>query len=125
MEAKTSLIGTDGTVELDTIAGIGLDLSPIVYPGYAESKDAVRLYQPFHNLGLFKLRMLVVHILDRLQNFLYGLQVFLFQGILGLKACHDVSCFHYKNDLLVLWLQIKWNSLQFLYKCKEIQTNSQ
>ena len=99
MEAETALIGTDGTVELDTIAGVGLDLAFVVYPGYAEGEDAVRLYQAFHNLGLLKLGMLIVHILDGFQNLLNSLQILFLQRILGLEACHDVSCFHFKNEV--------------------------
>ena len=101
MEAETALIGTDGTVELDAVTGVGLHLTLVVNPGYAEGEDTVRLYQTLHNLGLLKLGMLVVHILDGFQNFLNSLQILFLQRVLGLEACHDVSCFHYKKRCLV------------------------
>ncbi len=102
VEAETSLIRTDGTVELDTVTGVGLDLAFIVNPGDAESKDAVRLYQTFHNLGFLELGMLVVNIFNRFQNLLNGLQVLFFEGVFGLQTCHDVGCFHDLNESLVL-----------------------
>ncbi len=101
VETETSLIRADGTVELDAVAGVGLDLAAVVDPGDAESENAVRFHQTLYNLGFLKLRMLVIYLFNGFQYFLHGLQILLLQGILGLKACHDVSCFHYKNGVLV------------------------
>ena len=95
VEAETTFIGTDGTVELDAVTGVGLDLTLDVDPGDAEGKNAVRLYQTFHDLGFFEFGVLVVNFLDGFQNLLNGLQVLFLQRVLGLKACHDVSRFHF------------------------------
>ena len=98
MEAETALVGTDSAVELDAVAGVGLDLALIVNPGDAEGEDAVRLYQTLNDLCLLELRVLVLDLFDGLQYFLNSLQVLFLCGILGLKACHDVSCFHDRNQ---------------------------
>ena len=99
MEAETALIWTDGIVELDPVAGIGLNLTVVVNPGDAECEDSVRLHEPLNNLGVFKLRMLVVNILNRLKHFTYGLEIFLLRSVLGLKFGHDFFCSHFFDYL--------------------------
>ena len=94
METETALVRADSTVELDAVAGVGLDLTAVIYPSNTEREDAVRLHQTLNYLCLLKLRMLIVHILNRFQNFLNSLQILLLSGVLGLKACHNVRCFH-------------------------------
>jgi len=64
VETEAALIRTDGTVELDTITGVGLNFAVVVRPGYAEGENAVRLYDAFHDFCLFEFRVLVVNILD-------------------------------------------------------------
>ena len=99
VEAETALIWTDGIVELDPVAGIGLNLTVVVNPGDAECEDSVRLHEPLNNLGVFKLRMLVVNILNRLKHFTYGLEIFLLRSVLGLKFGHDFFCSHFFDYL--------------------------
>ena len=95
VEAETALVWTDGVVELDPVAGIGLNLTVVVNPCDAECENSVRLHEPLNNLGVFKLRMLVIHILNRLKHFTYGLEIFLLRSVLGLKFGHDFFCSHF------------------------------
>ena len=94
VETKTSLVGAYGAVELDAIAGIGLDLACVVDPGDAEGEYAVRLNYPFHYLGSLEFGVLVVDILDRLENLLHCLQILFLQWILGLEFRHYCFGFH-------------------------------
>ena len=64
MEADTALIRTYGRVELHTVAGIGLDLTIVVHPCDFESQDTLRLHYALHDLGILKLRVLIVNFLD-------------------------------------------------------------
>ena len=84
MEAQASLVGANGTVELYAVAKVYLHLSLIVHPGYAEGDDTFGFHQSLNELGSFKLGMLVVHVLDGEQHFVYGLQVLLLSRMFGL-----------------------------------------
>ena len=64
METDTSLIWTNGAVELDTITGVCLYLTLVVNPCHTESEDTVRLDHTFNDFRLLKLRMLIVNFLD-------------------------------------------------------------
>ena len=96
MEAQAALVGADGAVELDAVAGVGLDLALVVHPGDAEGEDAVRFDHALDDLRALELGMLVVHVLDGLEHLLYRLEIFVLAGILGLEGGHDVLCLH--ND---------------------------
>ena len=95
MEAETALVWTDSIVELDSVTGVGLDLAVVINPGDTECKNPVRLHKPLNNPGVFKLRMLVVNILNRLKHFTYGLEILLLGSVLGLKFGHDFFCSHF------------------------------
>ena len=94
VEAQAALVGTDGAVELDAVAGVGLDLALVIGPRHAEREDAVRLDHPLDDLRLLEFRMLVIDFLDALEHLLYRLQIFAFAGVLGLETGHDVFRFH-------------------------------
>lgn len=64
METNTALVGADSTVELYTIADVGLNLTFIVYPGNTESEDTVRLNYSFNDFCLFEFGMLIVNLFD-------------------------------------------------------------
>ena len=63
MEAEASLIRSDSRVELHAVACIGLDLAIVVYPCHLECKDTLRLDDTLDDLGILKLRMLIIHFL--------------------------------------------------------------
>ena len=94
MEAQATLVGANGTVELDTVAQVHLHLALVVHPGHAERDDALRLDDALYNLGLLKLGVLVVDILDGLQHLSDCLKVLLFARVLALQALHDFLYFH-------------------------------
>ena len=64
MEAQTALIRTDGTVELYTVAEVHLHFALVVNPRHAECNDALRFDDALYDLGLLKLWMLIIDILD-------------------------------------------------------------
>ncbi len=94
METQTSLVRSDGRIELDTIAGVCLHLPIVVNPCHLESEYALRLNDTLNNLGVLKFRMLVIYVLYGLQNFMYSLEIFLLVRVLGLKLGHQFICFH-------------------------------
>ena len=94
VEAQAALVGADGAVELDAVAGVGLDLALVVHPGDAEGEDAVRLDHPLDDLRLLEFGMLVIDFLDGLEDLLYRLEIFALAGVLGLETGHDVFRLH-------------------------------
>ncbi len=64
MEAKSSLVRSDGAVELNSVAEVCLNLTVVVDPGHTEREDSVRLDESLDDLRLLELRMLVVNLLD-------------------------------------------------------------
>jgi hypothetical protein len=57
--------GAKGVIKLHPISQINLNFSFIVYPGYTEGENAIRLNQSFNNLVFFKFGMLIVNIFYR------------------------------------------------------------
>ena len=94
METQTALVGTDGVVELDTVAGIHLHLSFIIDPRHAEGENTVGFDDALDDLRRFEFRMFVIHVLNGLENLLYSLQVFFLCRVLRLEAGHNLLCFH-------------------------------
>ena len=94
METQTTFVRTNGAVELHAIAQVDLYLALVVDPRYAEGDDTFGLYDAFHNLCFFKLRMLVVHVLDGIKHFPYSLQEFYFAWMFLLQALHDFLYVH-------------------------------
>ena len=43
METKSALVRTDGAVELYSVALVYLNLAIVIYPGYTEGYDSLRL----------------------------------------------------------------------------------
>ena len=68
METKTSLVWAYRRVELYTVADVHLHLALVIYPWHTERYYTLWLYKALNELRLLKLRMLVVHILDREQH---------------------------------------------------------
>ena len=94
MESQSSLVWAYGAVELHTVSDVDLYLALVVHPGDTESDDALWLHQTLYDFGTFKLRVLVVYILNRNQHFFHCLQVFSFAWMLTLKLSHDFLNLH-------------------------------
>ena len=94
METQTALVGTDGVVELDTVAGVHLYLSFIIDPRNAEGENTVGFDDALDDLRRFEFRMFVIHVLNGLENLLYSLQVFFLCRVLRLEAGHNLLCLH-------------------------------
>ena len=94
VEAQTALIGTDGTVELHTVADVDLHLTLVVYPGHTEGRDALGFYNALYNLRLLKLGVLVVNVLNRFKDFSYSLKILYFSWMLLLQSLHDFLYVH-------------------------------
>jgi len=64
MEAQTTLVRANGTVKLNTITNVDMDLTLVIGPRYTESNDAFRFNNAFNKLNALKFWVLVVDILD-------------------------------------------------------------
>ena len=73
VETQSAFVRANGSVELHTVTEVRLYLALVVNPCYAEREDTVGLNHALDDLRTLKLRMLVVGLLDRLENFLYSL----------------------------------------------------
>ena len=73
MEADTSFVRTYGSIELHTVAKVGLYLSLVINPIHTESMDTIRLYNTLNDFCLSKFRMLVIDLLYGFQHFMYSL----------------------------------------------------
>ena len=85
METHTTLVRANGVVELHTVAQVGLHLALVVYPGHAESENAVGLDHALNDFSFLELGMLVVLVLHGEQDFAHSLQVFFLARVLCLK----------------------------------------
>ena len=73
METDTAFIGTDYVVMLHTVTHVGLNLAFIVHPSDAELINAIRKYKRRSNqISFFELRVFVVLLFDRTENFFYS-----------------------------------------------------
>ena len=73
VEPQSALVRAYGAVELHAVADVHLYLAVVVYPWHAELMHALGLYDALNNLGFLKLRMLIVDILNRDENFFHSL----------------------------------------------------
>ena len=97
METQSALIRTNGAVELHTVARIDVHLALIVGPRHAEHDHALWLNEALDDLGLLKLRMLIVDIMNRDQHFFHSLQKLRFSGMLPHESFQYLFNFHSSN----------------------------
>ena len=95
METQSAFVRADGAVELNTVTKVRLDFSLVINPSDTESEDTVRLDHTLHDLRLFKLGVLVIHLFNRFENLLNGLQILCLARMLRSKLLHDRLYFHY------------------------------
>ena len=92
MQTKASLVGANGAVELNAVAGVDLNLSLVVNPRNAEFNLSFRIYQTFQK-GVFPVFFFIGFDdnSQRFQNFLYSLMKLRLRRIL---------LNHFRNDFI-------------------------
>ena len=75
METQTAFIRTDRTIELYAVAKVRLYFALVIDPRHAEGEDTIGFDHALHDLRLLELGVLIVHLFNRFQYFLYGLQI--------------------------------------------------
>ena len=86
METQAAFVGTDGRVELHTVAAVDLDLASVIDPGHTEHDDALGLDQALDQAGLLVLGVGSHNGLQALEDFLNSLQKLLLLGVALCKA---------------------------------------
>src|SRR3712207_8567354 len=76
METKATLIRSDGTVELHTIAYVNMNITLVIGPRHTEHDYTLRFYETLNKLCFFKFRMLIINIFDRIKYFFNCLKEF-------------------------------------------------
>ena len=64
MKTDTTFVRADRIVMLDTVSHVGLDLSLIIHPGYAEGENTIGNTKTFDQVALFEFGMFVVNLFD-------------------------------------------------------------
>ena len=96
MKTKTALIGSDGAVELDTVALVYMDLSVVVNPGNAEHNDALGLNKSFKQRTFLIFGMGLYNGGQRFENLSSCLVKFFFNGVFCLELLkHYFGIRHY------------------------------
>ena len=68
VEPEPALVGADGGVELDPVAPVHVDLTPVVHPGHPEGDDPLGLHKGLHDPLLLILGMPVDDLVQALQK---------------------------------------------------------
>ena len=89
VKAQAALVGSDGRVELDTVAAVDLDLALVVDPGNTEHNDALGLDEALKQGGLLVLGMGVERRLDGAEDLGRGLDELRLLGIAGLELVEN------------------------------------
>ena len=94
VEAQTALVGADGVVELDAVAGIDLHLAPVVHPDHLEGERAVGLHDAFRDAVGLEFGVLVVGFLHGHEHLAHGLQILAFAGMAAFEFRHEFVYVH-------------------------------
>jgi hypothetical protein len=79
---------------LNTITHVGLYLTLVVNPSYTELDDTIGDAKALNQIGLLKLRVLVVLFLDGRKYLTYGLDVLRLVGKSLLQILYNLCCIH-------------------------------
>ena len=101
METQSALVGADGVVELETVAGVDLDFAAVVDPYHLEGETAVGLYDAFRNAVGFEFGVLVIGLLHGHEDLAHGLQVLAFARMLALALRHQFVDVHTMKFFIV------------------------
>ena len=94
MEPQASLVRPERVVELDAVADVDLNVSPVVDPRDLEREDPVRLDDPLGDLVRLEFGMPVVGLLDGRQYLADGLQILAFTRVPALEFSHKFVHIH-------------------------------
>ena len=89
VKAQAALVGSNGRVELDTIAAVDLNLALVIDPGDTEHNDALGLDEALKQGGLLVLGMGVERRLDGAEDLGRGLDELRLLGIAGLELVEN------------------------------------
>ena len=105
MEAKTSLVRTDGAVELYAVSVVYLNLSLVIYPGNTEHDDTLRSGQTLQkSISTISFLVGFNHYAERFENLFNGLVKFRLGGIL---CYYSFNGFIYIRHFLFLLYRAK------------------
>ena len=130
VETQTAFVRTDSGVELHAVTEVRLHFALVINPRHAEREDTVGFNHTLHDLSCLKLGVLVVHLFNRLQHFLYCLQILCFTRMFRSQLLHNVLYFH-KNvcfsGYYIMFIRVLINSgtklLLFFQICKYFCNN--
>ena len=88
VESESTLVGANGTVELNTEATVDVDFTCIVGPGHTEMDEALRLDHALNNGNVLWIRL--KHGLERFKHFFHRLVEFRLVGVTGYDFC--INC---------------------------------
>ena len=89
METKSAFIRSDGIVELNPVTAVHMNFAIVINPAELECEDTVRFNDPVDDVGSFKLRIFIVNLFNRFQNFANCLKILNFTRVFFLQVIHD------------------------------------
>ena len=97
METQTALVGTDSVIELDTIAGINLNIALVVYPSHLESELTIGLNDTLSDTVSLEFGVLIVDLFYGHQYLTYGLKILFLTGMTEFEIRHKFVYIHSLN----------------------------
>ena len=94
MKTYAAFVRADGIVVLNTVAHVRAYTAFVIYPRHTESVNAVGDAETLNKVQIFKRRILVVFILNRIYHFLNSLKVFWLIGEAAPEVGNKFFCFH-------------------------------
>ena len=94
METDTALVGADYVVVLYTVSHIGLHLTLVIHPCYAELIHSVGNAQAFNQVGFIKLGVLVVFFFNGSKYLFYSLVIFRLIGEASFQVFQNFFSVH-------------------------------
>ena len=95
MVAQTALVGADGVVVLHAVAHVGLHVAAVVDPSDAKLHQTVGNAEALDEVGLFKLGMLVILLLDGAQHLTHSLNILRLVRESLFQTLHHFCSFHH------------------------------
>jgi hypothetical protein len=94
METQTALVGTDSVIELDTVAGINLNVALIIYPSYLEGELTIGFNDTLCDTVSLEFGVLVIYLLNGHQYLTYCLKILFLTRMTELEIRHKFVYIH-------------------------------